>query len=363
MLAARLHAFGGIESLRLEQVADPVAKEGEAVIRIAAAGLNRADTEFIKGEYGNAPRADAAMWEESRFPHIPGLECVGTVESLGPGVDDFRPGDRVLVHSSFSCGRCRFCLRGLDNYCEDMRVLGTQTPGLGAFAERIAVPADRLLALPAGLGFIEAASIGVQIATVLWMMRERAAVERDDIVLVQGASGGVGIAALRVARMLGARPVAVVRRREKAPPLLEQGAEAVIVDDGVKSISEQLRALHPQGADVVVETVGGPVWPQSMAAVAQGGTIVVCGGHAGVLVPLDLGRVFGKQLDIVGSARAPKTTVRDAIRLVAEGELGMPVDRIYPFAEIHDALRRMEEGHHVGKIVIVMDEEATRATR
>jgi NADPH:quinone reductase-like Zn-dependent oxidoreductase len=362
MLAARLHAFGGLDQLKLEEVADPVAGRGGVVVRIAAAGLNRADTEFMKGVYGDAPRADAAAWDDRHFPHIPGIEAVGTVETTAADVEPFKPGDRVLIHSSFSCGACRFCLRGLDNYCEEMRVLGTQTPGLGAFAEQIAIPADRLLPLPGNLDFVAAATVGVQIATVWWMMNERASIKPGDVVLVQGASGGIGIVALRVARMLDARPIAVVRNRHKADDLLKAGAETVIIDDGAASVSEQLRAIHPRGADTVVEAVGGAVWPQSMAAVAQGGTIVVCGGHAGVVVPLNLGLVFGKQLNIVGSARAPKSAVADAIGLVAGGRLGIPIDRVYAFRAIHEALRRLEQGRHTGKIVVVMDEEATRAT-
>lgn len=355
MLAARLHQFGSIDDLRLETIPDPVPGAGEVVVRIAAAGLNRADTEFIKGVYGGAPRTDAATWRDRFFPHIPGLEPVGRVEAIGAGVRQFRTGDRVLIHSHFACGKCEFCLSGRDNFCTEMKVLGTQTPGLGAFAERIKVPEDRLLPLPDSLSFTAAATVGVQAATVWWMMKYRADIKPGDVVLVQGAAGGIGTAALQVARLLGAQPVAVTRSRDKVDAMMRAGAEHAIVDDGTTGIAESLRAFAPDGAAVVIEAVGAPVWEESLKSVKQGGTLLICGAHAGAVVPLNLGLVFSKQISIVGSARAPKFAVLEAIELVADGKIDIPIDRIYPFGDIHAALHRLEEGRHVGKIVVDME--------
>lgn len=354
MLAARLHHFGSIDELRLETVPDPIPTGDEAVVRIAGAGLNRADTEFIKGVYGDAPRADASAWQDNFFPHIPGIEPVGTVEAVTDPAANVKIGDRVLVHSHLSCGQCEFCRSGRDNLCPQMRVLGTQTPGRGAFAERLAFPHDHLLPIPDEMDFVSAATVGVQVATVWWMMKYRASVRPGDIVLVQGAAGGVGVAALQVSRVLGAVPVAVTRSPTKVAALKQAGAETVLVDDGNAGVAQMLRDAYSDGADLVVEAVGGPVWNETLASIKQGGTILVCGAHAGVSVPLNLGLVFGKQIGILGSARAPLSAVREAIELVARGLIRIPVDRVHPLTDIHAALHRLDEGRHFGKIVIDM---------
>lgn len=346
-----MHDFGGPESLRYESVDDPTVGPGDVLIDIGACGVNRVDAELTKDEYGKRDVSELMFGDVDLFPHVPGIEPAGVVEAVGEDVTAFSVGDRVVAHSHFSCGTCEWCESGRDHACPDIRVLGVKTPGLGGYAEKIALPEENVLALPEGISVEEAASTCVQFGTAWWMLRN-AALEPGELLLVTGASGGVGHALTQIGTYSGATVIGTTTTEAKMDWIRDNGADHVIhaVDEDVPDRVDDL--TDGRGVDVVTETVGHAAWDDSMGSLAMQGRLVLCGAHTGSLTELDLGQLFGGEHTIMGSKRAPKATMQRVIRLIAEGHFGPVITERYPLAETAEALKQIDRGDHVGRIVV-----------
>ena len=326
MKAVRIHEDGGPEVLRYEDVADPTAGPGEVLIRIRAASLNHLDL-WVRQGRPSVPK-----------PRILGADGAGLVEALGEGVDRFEVGDRVVINPGLEHG-------------SHITVLGEHTDG--THAELASVPAANVYPIPDELEFEEAAAFPLVFLTAYRMLVTKARVSEGEWVLVWGAGGGVGTAAVTIAKALGARTIAISSSDAKLERLRELGAD-VALNFGEADVAAEVKALTGGGADVIVEHVGEATWHASLQAARPGGRIVVCGATSGPNPPAELHRMWWKELTIYGSTMGTKEDFEGAYELVASGRARPIVDRVFPLSEAGAAHEHLERGEQLGKVVLTI---------
>jgi NADPH:quinone reductase-like Zn-dependent oxidoreductase len=258
-------------------------------------------------------------------------------------------GQRVVLHPGIACGRCEFCLRGSDTLCTSMRLLGEHRDG--TFAEFVSLPARNVFPLPEGLGFGEAAALGVNHLTAWGMLHGKARVKPWETVLIFGVGGGVSLAALQLAKLAGARTLVTSRDPVKLERALALGADAAI--DGRGDVVRQVMAVTDgRGVDVVIENVGAAVWSAAMKSLVRGGRLVTCGATTGDQPPADIRRIFIRQLQILGSTMGDLGQFRDLLALVQHSGLKPVIDSEYALDDVHGALDRLQSGLQFGKVAI-----------
>lgn len=352
MKAMTIHAFGDPEVLTWEDLPTPEPDPGEALVKVNAVGVNRMDVELRAGIYGKEKLTDFYFGKLIEFPHIPGIEPVGVVESLGQGVTNLEAGQRVIPHSHLSCGACEHCLEGWDNACPNIRVLGVQTKQQGAYAEYFTWPASRLIPLPDSLSDVDAAALLVNYGPVWFGVMKRARLQPGETLLVTGATGGCGHAAIDIGRLTGATVIATAGSEDKLAELRERGAH-VVINYRERGIADAVMdATGGRGADVVCELVGAETWSESMTAAGLRSRVVVIGSHGGIRASLNLGEVFGKNLQIIGVTRANQATMAKLVALAGKGLLHPHVWKTLKLTEAAEAHRLMEQRRHSGKLVL-----------
>lgn len=314
---------GGPEALVWAEVPDPQAGAGEVVLDVAATAVNRADVLQRQGRYP-PPRG---------APPYPGLECAGTVATLGAGVSGWEVGQQACA-----------LLAG------------------GGYAEKVAVPAAQLLPVPAGLDLVTAATLPEAACTVWSTLAMDAGLTAGQKLLVHGGASGIGTMAIQVARALGARVAVTAGSEGKLLRCAELGAEVLVSyreDDFVAVVRERMG-----GADVVLDVVGGPYLGRNLDVLAPDGTLVVIGLQGGTRGELDLGRLLATRARVVGTTLRARPAEQKA-RIVAEvvahvwpmlgrGLVRPVVDRVIALPEASEAHRALEAGEHVGKIALVV---------
>jgi NADPH:quinone reductase-like Zn-dependent oxidoreductase len=314
---------------------DPAVSDGYTLIRVAAVGLNRLDLLTANGELGVS------------FPHLCGSDVVGYVEASPSG--RHREGSRVIVNPALpevgdvwpDSRSCRF-----------VRILGAHTEG--ALAEYVSVPDDQVYQAP-DMDDARAATLPLDFLTAWRMLITRAQVKSGETVLVWGASGPLGCAALRICQMMGARAVAVGSRPSDAEMLQSIGA-AYWVDYGDPNLSQTVAAYAPDGFDVVFESVGKASWETSLEVASQGGRIVISGVTTGHSAATDLEKLYYKQVNILGSRMGYPPEFEAMLDQVASGDLlPAPVASEFPMSDIAGWFRALEERQAPGKIVLIND--------
>ena len=341
MKALTLTKHGGNEVLELGERPDPVAGPGQVVVRIEAAALNRLDL-FVRDGIPGVPVS---------FPHVPGADGAGIVESVGVGVKGLAAGTRVVLQPGLSCGRCEFCGMGETSLCVDFQFLGEHCGG--TLAEKIVVPAGNVFPAPAGLSVEEAAAFPLAAMTAWRMLISRARLRAGESVLIHGLGGGVSTFALPIAKLAGAPLVIVTTTgEEKLRKAKEMGAD-VVLDYKAVDVGKKVREVTAKrGVDVVVDSVGGPAWRASLTAAAKRGRIVTCGATAGPNPEEEIRIIFWKQLDILGSTMGTNAEFRALLSAVGAGKIKPIVDQVFPLAEARKAYERLESGAGMGKVVV-----------
>lgn len=323
MKAIEIAAPGGPEVLRPGERPMPKPAEGEVLIKVAAAGVNRPDVEQRKGTYPPPPGAS----------DIPGLEIAGTVVALGSGANGLKLGDEVCALVSG-----------------------------GGYAEYCTAPAAQCLPVPKGLGMAEAAALPETFFTVWQNVFDRARLKAGETILIHGGSSGIGTTAIQMAKAMGARVLATAGSDEKCAACKKLGADRAInynTEDFVEVVQAETKK---KGADVILDMVGGSYFERNIAALAIEGRLSVIALLGGRDAKLDLGLLLRKRLTVVGSvlrARpvAEKAAVAEALRrniwpLIASGKIKPVIDSTFPLADAAKAHARMETSAHVGKIVL-----------
>jgi putative PIG3 family NAD(P)H quinone oxidoreductase len=314
---------GGPEALRLGDVPDPVPGPRQVLVDVAATAVNRADVMQRQGNYPPPPGA----------PDVLGLELSGTIAQLGEGVMGWSAGDRVMA----------------------------VVPG-GGYAQRAAVDAATLLPVPDAVDLVAAAAIPEVFTTVYDNVFLRGRLGRGETLLVHGGTSGIGTAAIQLARRAGARVIVTASTPEKLAAAEAQGADVGIDYRQSDFLEAAMEATGGRGVDVLLDVVGGPYLDRNLRALAIEGRLVVIGLQGGPQAELDLRRMLARRLTIAASALRSRSVeekaalaarVRaDVLPGFADGSLHPVVDRVLDLDQVAEAHRIMEEGEHVGKIVL-----------
>jgi NADPH2:quinone reductase len=348
MQAVQFREHGDTDVIEYGDFDDPEPADDEVLVDVKAGALNHLDV-WTRIGYGALGRLDLEL------PHVPGSDAGGVVEAVGEDVERFAPGDRVAVAAGLSCGHCEFCRDGEESLCEDFRIIGEHTRGV--HSERTAVPAGNLVPVPEGVDWETAAAAPLVFQTAWRMLVTRADLEPGESVLVLGASGGVGHAAVQVADHAGATVFATASTREKLDYAAEIGADVTInyeEEDLAAAVSEETGG---RGVDVVVDHVGAATYPAAMKSLRNGGRLVTCGATTGPNPEAGLNRIFWNQLSVIGSTMATPGEVDDVLSLVWEGELEPRIREVLPMSETARAHELLEQREGFGKVVVVPDSE------
>jgi alcohol dehydrogenase len=326
MQAAVIRRHGGPDVTEVEEVARPAAEPGEAVVRVAACGLNHLDI-FVRRGMPGLPIP---------LPHVSGGDVAGWVEEVGEGGSTELAGTAVLVDPAVGDG-----------------AIGETLPG--GLAEYVVVPVENLIPLPDPDRLVAFAALPIAYGTAYRMIVTRARLAAGETIAILGASGGVGVACVQFAKRIGARVLACTSSGEKAERLRRLGA-----DEAINMIEEDFSAAvwkltGKQGADVVVDYSGKETWPGSIRCTTHGGRVVTCGATTGFDAPTDLRYVWRRELNILGSDGWTRSELLDVVGLVASGEVDPVVHGVYPLSRVREAIAQLEERRAFGKVVVVPD--------
>ncbi|WP_460119819.1 NADPH:quinone oxidoreductase family protein [Pseudomonas sp. S2_C03] len=322
MKAVLCKAFGPAESLVLEDVASPVAKKNEILLDVHAAAVNFPDTLIIEGKYQFKPP----------FPFSPGGEAAGVVSAVGEKVSHLKVGDRVMALT-----------------------------GWGSFAEQVAVPGYNVLPVPPGMDFNTAAGFSMTYGTSMHALKQRANLQPGETLLVLGASGGVGLAAVEIGKAMGARVIAAAGSADKLAIAKAAGADELINYSEASLKDEIKRLTDGQGADVIYDPVGGDLFDQAVRAIAWNGRLLVVGFASGRIPELPVNLALLKGAAVVGvfwgsfAQRQPQDNAANFQQLFgwyAEGKLKPLVSQVYPLSNAAQAINDLGQRKAVGKVVV-----------
>jgi alcohol dehydrogenase len=342
MRALVIHRHGGPEVLTLEpQWPRPEPGPGEIVVEVRACALNFLDIFTREGMPG----------EPTPLPHITGGDIAGLVQGVGPDVRHPRVGDRVVLDPAWGCGACEYCREGAMQRCLRGHMLGEMDPG--GLAEYVKAPASLAIPVPETYSLDLAACLPVAWGTAWRMVVTRARPKPTEVVLVLGAGGGVGLAAVQIAKLLGARVIATASTDAKLARIAEFGADHLInyVTDADWDVT--VRALTAKrGADVVVETVGTSTWERSIRALGKDGRLVTSGATSGPIGATDIRYLFRREQKLMGSNGWTHNELLRVASLAFQGRLTPVIDRVLPLARAAEGEIALERRQVFGKVII-----------
>ena len=341
MKALVLTAPGGPKQLRVQELPTPhVDSPDQVLVQVKAGALNHLDL-FV---------ADGLPGVTYSFPHIVGSDAAGTVHEVGSAVRQLRPGDRVMVNPTLSCGECVACSAGEESLCSRIRVLGEHCSG--TIAEHIVVPAANLAPVPKDMPWAEAAAFSLATLTAWRMLVTRARLEAGETVLIVGIGGGVALAALQIALLRGARAIVTSGSPMKLELARRMGAEFTLQHHQDDVAAAVRKITGGQGADVVVDNAGERSWQASLRSLRRGGRLVTCGATTGPFVQLDLRKLFWHQWSLLGSTLGSRREYAEIVALAGQGRLWPIIDRVVPLDQSLAAFERLQRGEQTGKLVI-----------
>jgi len=339
MKAIYIDGHGGNEVVHVGERPHPQRHAGDVLIRMQASTLNQVDLYMRNSGAGIT----------HQLPQTMGIEGFGHVAECDAD-SGFKVGDAVVIHPSISCGQCEFCLRGDDVLCTRVSFVGEHRDG--AWSDYLALPARNVLHAPSYLSASEAAALAVTHLTAWRMLVTQGQVKAGQTVLIFGIGGGVSVAALQIAKAMGARAIVTSRHAHKLERALQMGAELGIHtphDDVVKSV---MAFTHKRGVDVVIENVGEAVWGDAMKSLVRGGKLITCGATSGDQPPADLRRIFIRQLQIIGSTLGNLQEFKDLLAFCEQHQIRPVIDRTFTMNQVHDALDVMSRAEQFGKLVL-----------
>lgn len=341
MNAAVLHSYGGPSSVTIADVPRPSLEgDHDVIVGLKAAALNHLDIFVTTGLPGVT----------HQFPHVIGCDGAGVVEAVGSAVTRVSPGDRVLINPGVWCGACHWCAMGEESLCRTYRVLGEHVPG--TFAEAVRVSDECVEPVPADVSWAEAAAFPLATLTAWRLVATRAALKPGEFVLIWGIGGGVALAALAVAKLLGATVIVTSGSDAKLEKARGLGADVAINHSTTDVVTAVRAATGKRGCDVIVDSVGEATWDRSLRCLSRGGRLVTCGGTTGPHLAFDVRKLFWHGWSILGSTMGNRREFAEIVARFGRGELRPVVDSVFPLEQAGEALRRMERGEQFGKIAL-----------
>ncbi len=331
MKAIVMRTFGPPEILRLEEVPTPVPGPGEVLIEVHAVSVNRTlDLVVRSGKY---PRP-------VKLPHVLGVDPSGVVVAVGEGVRLRQVGDRVATHLRTDSGPA---------------IASTVMIGVnvwGGYAEFVTVPEISTFIVPENLDFATATIVARHAPLAFSMLRDKARLVPGEWVLVMGAAGGLGSAAVQVAKYLGAKVIAAAGTDERVKAALDLGADAG-VNYRSSDLTAEARRIAGRGVDIVLENIGDPdLFRQAFKSLGPNGRLVTAGSHGGGVVPLDVSHLYLNHITIMGWTGQSDADMNESLKAAGEGRLRVLVDRILPLAQAAEAHRIVAERGGLGKVVL-----------
>ncbi|MGB1699212.1 MAG: zinc-binding dehydrogenase [Nannocystaceae bacterium] len=346
MRAVSLSSHGDSSVLQLGSIPVPAMVPGHVRVQVHACALNRLDIWVRRG----LPHL------RLQYPHILGSDVAGVITEVADDVAPSLCGSEVIVNPGISCGRCRACLSGDDNFCPDYKIIGEHIAG--GYAEELVIPAANVMPKPATLSMAEAASLPLTFLTAWQMLVTRAAVTPGETVLIHAAGSGVGVMAIQIAKRFGASVIALASTQEKLDQARSLGADHCILS-GDGAWYRAVRALPhvgKRGVDVVFEHVGASTWSDSIKIARRGGRVVTCGASSGWEATTDLRHVFYRQVQILGSTMGSKGSLYNLAPLVETGDIRPVVDRVFPLEAAAQAHEYLDQRTQFGKVVLSVHE-------
>ena len=337
MRHAVLRGPGPPSAFELEEAPLPRAGTEQVVVRVERCGVSARDIVERNGTY----RRDVS------YPLTMGIEIAGTVTETGAGVDCLAVGDRACTKAFSSCGHCRLCRSGRESTCARRR------PVRGGYGEHALLAADAVVRTPPELSAEQACSLGPAAGVALNAVRDTARVQLGETVLVSGASGGVGSAAVQLAKLSGAFVIALSRSAAKAQALREDGADAVLAGETPEEVGERLRELTGgRGVDVVIDTVGSASFQLCFDALAVHGRLAMVGELFGETVAINPARIFFKRAALLGVGSVSRAQLEDVVALAASGRLRTRVRATLPLEQVARAHELVEAAEQPGRVLL-----------
>jgi NADPH:quinone reductase len=341
MKAIVIHEYGPPDVLRYEDVPDPVPRDGEIRIRVHAATVNRVLDVSL--------RAGQEQYRGPVLPLIPGVDCAGVVDAVGPHISRWRVGDRVAAAGVMPL---EVCAEDGNGYKGPQGMMGIKRPG--GFAELIAVPACAAVTVPEHLDFHHAAVIMRHVPTAWNLLMHVAELKRGETVLIMGAGGNLGSIGIQIAKnVIGAKVIAAAGSDERVRLGIDLGADFGVNYATQNIRDEVLRLTHGKGVDVIYDNIANPkVLPLAFEAIGMDGRLVTAGAHAGPHVSINFSHLYHKRITIKGRPGFTPSDLPDCLAAAAEGKVVPQIDKIMPLSRAAEAHRLIEENGGQGKIVL-----------
>ncbi len=340
MKAVVFHEFGGLDTLRLEDLPDPRPEPGEVLIDIAATALNHLDVDVREGV--------------SRFPvelpFVLGIEVVGRIAEVGEGVEGWEAGDRVMPFLMSHCGDCRYCRTGRESLCDSAGFISFSTSG--GYAEQLVCPVGHLMRVPEEISDEAAAALQIAFGTAWHMLFTRGRLALGETAMINSVGSGIGSAAVQLAHLAGATVIGNAGSDDKLARAAELGMDHGINHRTQDVVEEVMRLTDGKGVDLVFEHCGGELFQKGLDSLAKDGRLVICGGHSGEVVPFDIIPFFRGQKSIIGSFVYTRDEVERCLELARQGKITPLVYKVFPLEDVREAMATMERREHFGKIVL-----------
>jgi len=331
----------GDRKLELVEVPDPAPPAtGEVQVRIKAVALNHLDVWGFRG----------MAFAKRKLPLVVGAEASAEIAATGPGVNNFKPGDKVVMYGAMTCGHCTACREGRDNLCENVAgIMGFHIDGFAR--DLINLPARLVMQVPAGVSLRDAACAPIAFGTTEHMLFDNAKLKPGETILVHAGGSGIGSVAIKMAKAIGCTVITTVGDDAKAEKAKALGADHVInyKTERFEGVVRKLTAK--KGVDVVFEHVGGEGFNASLFCLKRGGRLVTCGSTAGPTVQINLMQLFQQQYKIFGSFGASMRNIRDSLSKIAAG-MAPIIDSEFALGDFERGLERLEGRQVFGKVIV-----------
>jgi alcohol dehydrogenase len=312
----------------------------EVQIRVRAVGLNHIDVWGFRG----------MAFAKRKLPLVVGAEAAGEIAAAGPGVENLKPGDPVVMYGALTCGTCKACREGRDNLCENVGgIMGFHVDGFAR--DLVNLPARLVIPVPPGVSLRDAACAPIAFSTVEHMLFDNAKLAPGETVLVHAGGSGIGTAAIKMAKAIGCTVITTVGDDAKAEKAKAIGADHVINYRNERFEGAVRKITGKKGVDVVFEHVGAETFNGSLLSLKRGGRLVTCGSTSGPTTTINLMQLFQQQYRIIGSSGASMRNIRDSLAKMAAGMTPV-IDAEFALTDFERGLARLESRQVFGKIIV-----------